>query len=64
MSTSTLFRLSGLAGILSGLFIVIDFLQPAGLVVDTVGVLSAVLGLFLLTGYTCGKGQRAKVRGG
>lgn len=50
MSTSTLFRLSGLAGILSGLFIVIDFLLPASLVVDTVGVLSAVLGLFLLTG--------------
>jgi len=50
MSTSTLFRLSGLAGVLSGLFIVIGFLLPRGLVVDTVGVLSAVLGLFLLTG--------------
>ncbi len=50
MSSSTLFRLSGIAGLLSGLFIVVGFVLPESLAVGTAGLLSPVLGLFVLTG--------------
>lgn len=55
MSSSTLFRLSGLAGILSGsAFIIdqvlIDMLWADSLIANTIGFLSSVLGLYALTG--------------
>ena len=65
MSTSTLFRLGGLAGVLSGLFLAIEYiLIGGGPTPDIAGLLSAVLGLFVVAALYLGQRKASGTLGG
>jgi hypothetical protein len=50
MSCSTLFRLSGLAGIISGLSVLLNGLLPINLFTNTIDFIGPSFGLFIMTG--------------
>lgn len=64
MSTSTLLRLAGIAGVLSGLLLAIENILPEGRSADMVGFLSATLGLYVLTALYLGQRKASGVLGG
>jgi hypothetical protein len=64
MSTSSLFRLGGVAGLLSGLTLVISSLGPEHPAILILGLLSAVLGLYTLTALYLGQREASGSLGG
>ena len=64
MSSSTLYRLGGIAGILSGLFLAIEAILPVSPVVEALGLLSILLGLYVLAALYLGQREASGVLGG
>jgi hypothetical protein len=64
MSSSTLFRWGGIAGLLSGLLLAIVAILPESALVNAAGLLSVTLGLYVLTALYLGQRAASGALGG
>ena len=64
MSSSTLFRWGGVAGLLSGLLLAIVAILPESALVNAAGLLSVTLGLYVLTALYLGQRVASGALGG
>ncbi len=64
MPSATLYRLGGIAGILAGLCLVVESILPVSPLVEAIGLLSVLLGLFALTALYLAQRESSGVMGG